>query len=133
MSLRMSFKWQVPIGRSVLIPFKRRIYSMGLTQVILESHQVASLDVLHIVTDPCASKAVVWLNDSKCLNCVKSFVTQRIQKYKKPSVIEQNWLRNNVTHHKIDLSPQTLTFTVKVYNQVGDLIDANGYCVFDMC
>ncbi len=62
----MGFMWQIPIGKQIAIPFKRWVYRVGLTQLILESVEINDLDVLHIVTEPKDVNSLVWLGDSKC-------------------------------------------------------------------
>ena len=129
----MGFKWQVPIGRKISIPFKREIYNIGLTQIILESKHLNPLDVVHIGTQPHDTKSVIWLNDTKSLNCIKSFVVQckKLDDIE-TCVVEKQWVGRDIVYHKIDLSRQTLTFNIDIYNKNGDSINAIGYCVFDV-
>ena len=135
----MGFKWQIPIGKNIAIPFKRRVYKVGLTQLLLESDAIYDLDVLHVVTEPKDSNCLVWLSDTKCLSSIKSFTVSGVQNIlntndtSKALIVDKSWLGSDVVFHKIDLSNQKISFCVSIYNQNGELCPAKGFCVFDIC
>ncbi len=131
----MTFKWEIGIGKSVSIPFKRRIYSIALSQIVIDTKFVDELDILHVTLDPnCANGgSVVWLNNFKRILSVKSFtVSKNTNDPTTPSVVHKKWCSDCLEYYTIDLSPQILDLRVIIVDKNGELCVAKGFCVFNV-
>ncbi len=124
----MNVKWQIPIGEDVLVPFERKIYSVGLLSIVLFNREpTKTAELLHICLQPHPTESDLWLNDSRVLYSVRSFGVGKGRKD-----IALNWCGSDIEYYKMDLSPQTTYIKMGVVNNAGKDVNLKGFCLFDV-
>ncbi len=124
----MSVNWQIPIGVCVLAPFERKMFSVGLSSIVLHNRETTKKsELLHICMEPNPMDGDLWLGESVVLYTIKSF---GVGKAKKDVVL--NWSGSDIEYYRVDLSPQTMYIKVSVVNNDGAGIGATGFCLFDV-
>ncbi len=124
----MSVKWQIPIGESVLTPFERKMYSVGLISIVIHNRETTKKsELLHICMQPNPMDGDLWLGGSGVLYCIKSFGVGRAKKD-----VVLNWGGSDIEFYRLDLSPQTMYIKAAVVNNDGVDIGATGFCLFDV-
>ena len=130
----MVFKWQVKIGKDVVVPFTRGLCSVGLRGVSLEiesvkpqvGEEIKIVKIVHVIVSPITDSNKLWIDHKPSGYSIRSIVN-----VDRGSSVCENFTAADTELHTINLS-ETWFVNVSCIDEGGCGISAVGYCVLDV-
>lgn len=120
------FRWQITIGKDLMIPFERGVYGIGIRAICLDLKNTDSVrpKIVHIFVNSPSTGARLWLDEKSCGFCLRTLVMGE------SGGLKSVFGGGDIEIHNLDLR-SSYKLCISAVDEHGATLDVSGYCIID--